>query len=215
MKTVICVLAGVIMVLGIGCAALSSYVTPATLDQGAIDYASQAGVISSDELGGYPNLIKAERLQTAVDGAHQNIQLDIQQIMEKDNLKYSQLKSVVASNLATAKSFEDMMFGETGLLSTGLAALGAGGLAGFVGLMRKRPGDVTSEELSAAITKATSGIESEKISTETALTQVVASVQKFLDTADPTIAEKFKLICSTVQDTSTQVAVAEIKASTV
>jgi hypothetical protein len=195
----------VCILFGVGCATLSSYITPATVDQEAVAYVEEAG-LSPQDFEGYQNLEKAERLKDAVDNAHSTIQFDLTQKAQKDSFDYSIHRDVVSSNLAVGQQREEMLFGPTGLLSMGLSMAGFGTLTGYVGLMRKRPGDIVKEEAEKLIASASTEKEKQ-------LVEVVMGVKKFMDTfpdpKDPTLL-KLKTIFSSVQNTQTEVAVATI-----
>jgi len=221
MKSIIVVLSLLLIIAGLGCAALSSYVTPAPIDQSAVKYAVNAGVADTNDYIGYPNLVKADSLKKDVDAAHSTIQLDLGQQMQKDDLDYSIHKDVVSSNLVLAQQREEMLFGETGLLSLGLSMAGFGTLTGLIGLMRKRPGDVTQPELEQALADAT-GKTTEELSTkQRQFTQVVMGIQKLMDTYEDNagllpgnaFVIAMKNTFDKTQDTDTQIAVSAVKKS--
>ncbi len=203
-----------LIVAGIGCVSLSTALTPAEIDKQAVDYAVSAGVADANEFKGYGNLAKAEKLQYRVDSAHQTIQLSLAQRMEKDKLTYATLKAVVTNNVVEGRERENLLFGEKGLLSLGLSMAGFGTLTGFLGLMRKRPGDITSDEMEKLLAEATGTTQEQLTEKQKQLVQLVQGIQKFMDTYGKTNAEALtvlKDIFDKTQDTSTQVAVAEIK----
>jgi hypothetical protein len=226
MKTKIIAICSVILLAtGLGCAALSHYVTPAPISKDAVNYAVKAGVADPNSYRGYPNLVKAIKLQTDTDSAHSVIQLDLQQKIQKDNLEYAIHKDVVASNVVAGQNLEETLFGETGLLTLGLSLAGFGTLTGLIGLMRKRPGDVTKDELTQAIAL-TEGKSAEELSAkEKQFIEVVSGVKKFMDyyksqpsTDSPQIFAQdvvsvLKDIFDKTQDTNTQIAVSTVKKS--
>lgn len=208
MKTLIIIASIMLMTIGLSCAALSSYITPAEVDQNALRYAVNTGIVElSDYDAWYPNLAEAERLAKDVDAAHSTVQLSLQQQAEKDNLVYSIHKDVVSTNLITADQREEMLFGETGLMSMGLSMMGAGGLAGLLGLMRKRPKDWTPEEVEIAMT----GVKGELTEKDKQIIELVRGVQKFLDTSDKTVSDALKTSLATNQSSTTKETVAKIK----
>jgi hypothetical protein len=213
MKTVFVVLCLVVMGAGIGCASFSEWVTPAHIDQQAVGYVVGAGVAEPNEFGGYPNLSKAEALAGKVDAAHQVVQLSLQQKLQKDDLEYGLLKDTVAASLTLARQREEALFGEKGLLTMGLGIIGAGSLAGFVGLMRKRPGDITSAEMNDAIAQAT-GQSAEIVAAKTKqFAQLVQSVNAIFGDLGgmPETVKKLKSLLDGIQDTDTQIAVQSVK----
>lgn len=159
-KTIIVVVISAALICGgVGCVALSKMVTPADIDRGAVQYAERGGSAEPNEYAGWPSLDKAERLVKDVDAAHNSIQLTLKQQIERDELDYSTHRDVVATAVEKGQALEGMLFGPEGLLTMGLSMVGAGGLAGFVGLMRRKPGDWAPEEVDSALKQA--GLESE------------------------------------------------------
>ncbi len=216
MKKLIVLLSITLMVLGLGCAALSQYVTPGEVDQGALDYAIEAGVADPiDYNAWYPNMVEAARLKKDVDAAHNVIQLDLAQLMQKDDLTYSIHKDVVSSNLVLAQQREEMLFGESGLLSLGLSMVGMGGFAGLLGLMRKRPGDITAPEMESALATATGRTEAELSIRDKQFVQLVKGVQAYIE-KDGGLGQhelvRLKFAMNKHQDTDTRAAVAVVKA---
>lgn len=213
MKTAFVVLCLVVMGAGIGCASFSEWVTPARIDQQAVGYVVGAGVAEPNEFKGYSNLAKAEALAGKVDAAHQVNQLALQQQLQKDDLAYGVLKDTVAASLSLARQREEALFGEKGLLTMGLGIIGAGSLAGFVGLMRKRPGDVTSAEMNDAIAQVT-GQSAEVVAAKTKqVVQLVQSVNAILKNFEdlPETVKNLGKLMDGIQDTDVQVAVASVK----
>ena len=215
MKTLIVIASIMLMVVGLGCAALSSYVTPAEVDQNALRYAINAGVAElSNYDAWYPNLAEVKRLAGDVDSAHNTIQLSLQQQAQKDDLDYSIHKDVVSTNLVTANQREEILFGETGLMSLGLSMAGFGGLTGLLGLMRKRPGDITRPEMEQALATATGKTTEELLVKEKQMIQLVNGVQAYrnsLTDGGGGSMTQLKSCMNSAQDKDTQAAVAVIK----
>ena len=136
----------------IGCVTLSKAITPAAIDRRAIEYSGNP----ADEYRSFlwPSLADAEKLCADVDSAHQLNTLAWQQKIDTDKLRYSQIKSVIDYNRQAAAVLENNLFGESGYLTIGLSALGFGVPAGVLGLLRKRPQDITPEEFKAALIEA-------------------------------------------------------------
>jgi hypothetical protein len=210
MKKVIAAALLACLVVGLGCAALSEIVTPATIDRHAVNYAVSAGVADVNDFAGYGNLLKAKQLATAVEGAYQVKTLGLQQLVERNRLDYDLVNGVAQRNLSMAQQREEALFGEKGLLSVGLTLIGAGGLGGLLGLMRKRPGDWTPKEVDTAL--ADSGVAT--VDKTRQLTEVVQGVQAFLDLhpkSDPIGADlRMKLSMAQSADTEAAVAVAKV-----
>jgi hypothetical protein len=197
---------------GLGCAALSHVVTPAPVNEKAIEYVVDARVADANEFAGYANLDKAFRLQQAVERAHEvNVQ-ELQQYMENENLHYSHMSGATKQDVDTGVAREEILFGPKGLATLGLTMAGFGGFTGLLGLMRKRPGDITRDEFQNAVnTLATENIQDVEVS-EKHLRDVVKGVGKFMETyPDTPIIKEFKDILDGTQDSDTKVAVQIIK----
>jgi len=167
---------------GLGCVAMSKLITPATIDSRAKQYTLDAGISGPNDYDGWwDNLAGAEKLECDIDMAHGSIQLLLRQQMETDTATYAFLRDVVRTNVEQAQATEEFLFSEKGLMSTGLSMLGAGGLMGFVGLMRKRPQDWTPEDVQAAIVSAEVKADTVIMGKDQQLAELVTKVQKFLD----------------------------------
>ena len=195
---------------GLGCAALSNYITPAVIDGRAVDYATAIGVAEPNEFAGYGNLRKAVKLEKSVGAAHEQTQLNLLQLAEKDNLVYAQLNDIVKNNRINSQISEEQLFGKTGLLSMVLGLLGAGTLTGYLGLMRKRPGDITPEEVKQVV----SGKEAELTAKEIQIIELVKGVQEFIDfSEDPVPVTILMDSLAKAQSIGTKQTVAKIKAT--
>jgi len=212
MKTATIIISLLLMVAGFGCASLSSLITPAPFDNKALEYAAEAEVVEPTAFAGYSNLDKAMRLEEAVDHAHEVNQLMIQQMMEKDQLDYAQLSDIVIQNRVIGQKREEMVFAEDGLLTLGLSMAGFGGLTGLIGLMRKRPQDMTQDEVEEAFTDI-QGLNDDK---DRQLLELVKGVQGVLDMAgekDNGLLKTAKMLLGNSQSTDTKMKVGEIKAT--
>lgn len=211
MKSLIAILSIMLIVIGMGCVALSSRITPATVDQGALQYAIAAGVAEPGDYDAwYPNLAEAERLVKDVDAANLLNQQELQHLMEKDNTQHGIHRGVTVSNRQVGQRREEQLFGEAGLLSMGLSLLGAGGFAGLLGLMRKRPGDITKPEMEQALATATGKTTEELSLKEKQMIQIIKGVQAYMDN-NAGNAVLLKSAMNEAQDKDTQAAVAVIK----
>jgi len=214
-KTAIVVMSVMMVIGGLGCAALSSLVTPATIDRQAVKYVVDANVATAEEYAGYPNLDKATRLVSDVDAAHTIVQLDIQQQLQRDDAVYSRIRQVSRGFMAVAAQREEAIFGPQGLLSLGLGMAGMGTLTGFLGLMRKRPGDVTSAELEQALAEANGSASTELTAKQRQFAQVVQGVGALMKNMDITrgspLYDVFSTAMNGAQDTDTQIAVSVVK----
>lgn len=211
MKYVIMIVGAIMTVTGIGCVALSHYITPADIDKTAVQYVAKTSIADANEFAGWPNLFKAEKLKYAVDAAHDTIQLDLAQRMDKDNMIYAHLAEVTQNNYQAAVSREEMLFSETGLLSMGLGLAGFGSLTGILGLFTKRPQDITKTDAEKMVADAMGTTVDQLTEKQNQFVQVVMGVQKFITSFDnpkDPVLVKLKEALSSQQDTSTEVAVA-------
>lgn len=178
-NAVLVILSIILLAVGVGCTAVSKLATPATIDKQAVVYAAKAKVVDANDFKGWANLDKAERLALAVDNAYEVNSLELQQLAQKNQLDYDHLKGTTTVNLQVAQAREESLFGEKGLMSVGLTALGFGGFTGLLGLMRKRPGDMTPAEVESAVSQVTY----DKTAKERQMGEVVRGVQDFIEDA--------------------------------
>lgn len=214
MKKILAILCLLIMLAGLGCVGLSEYLTPAEIDREAVEYAVESGAADEKDYEGYPNLVKAKRLVDDVDAGHQIIQLDLQQQCEKDNLDYTLVRDVAMVNRNESIIREEQLFGEQGFLSLGMSLLGVGGFTGILGLMRKRPGDLTKEEADGLVFNAQSNIQELVDAKKKQFNQLVKGVDDFINSykdIDPKVVASIKISMNKNQDTDTQVAVSAAK----
>lgn len=202
-----------LLVVGVGCMPLSYYFTPATVDKAAVKYVTSAGIADVNDFSGYPNLAKAKLLDEKVDATYAIKTQEAQQLIEYNNLEYSLLKKVTVPNVTAGLEREQAIFGEEGLLPLGLSFLGIGGLAGYVGLMRKRPGDITKEEHQQVLADIQGKTVDELSEKDKQLTQLILGFEKLKKRFknDVHLLETFKILMNDAQDTTTRVAVAKIK----
>lgn len=219
MKKLLVLVSLICIMLGMGCVAASQLLTYANIDQDAVDYAVDAGVADVNDYDSWwPNIVLVERLEKDVDAGHNVIQLMLEQQIQRDNLAYSIHKDVVANDKAVSLQREKLLFGDTGLLSMGLSMMGFGSLTGLLGLMRKRPGDITAPEMEQALASATGKATADLSSKEKQFVQLVKGVQVFMDEYKDTTDNKEAVMLKTLktaldakQDVDTQAAVAIIK----
>jgi len=207
----------VFVVAGIGCASLSYMVTPAELDSKAIDYAVESGVVDANAFSGYHNLEKAIRLEVAVKNAYETKSLALQQMMEKNQLDYTMLNDLVVRNTKEARSREEQLFAQDGLLTMGLTLAGFGGFTGLIGLGRKRPGDLTPQDMEQAV----GTIKGEVTKKDRQLIELVKGVQGFLDldwtwkpeSGDIDVVGNLKEKLASAQSADTKQLIGQIKAT--
>lgn len=212
-KVIVIVVSLLLTVTGVSCIALSHYITPNEVDTKAVDYVIEAGIAEPNEYIGWPNLAKALRLQQDIDIAYEVNLFDIRHALDKENLAYSIHRDTVKSDVAVGLQREEMLFGEKGLLSLGLSLAGMGTLTGVIGLMRKRPGDITQQEMEQTLSTVTGEAVVKLSVKDKQLIQVVRGISDFMDTYkdnDKVIAD-LKLASNGAQDTDTRIAVSVAK----
>jgi len=211
--------------MGIGCAAMSEYATPATINPRAVDFVVETGVADPNEFKGWPNLHKALKLDSYVDMAYEIRFTTLKQSIEDLQIDYSHLNEIVTKNLQDAQEREQELFADGGILATALTAGGLGSFVGLLGLFRKRPGDMTKEDFQKAIEpiKGELGIKDQQFA------QVVTGVEKIMknkdqiaslltkegDAATKTdeIIKLMKTCLGRTQDAATQQEVAKVRAT--
>lgn len=211
-------LVGVLFTLtAVGCVSLSALITPAERDIGAIKFVEDAGIAEPNEFDGFFNLAKAEKLKDMVPMAYEVNMLGIQQAADDQNLKLSHFTESTTAKFQKSKNLEDKLFSETGLLALAATAIGGGSLMGLIGLMRKRPQDITPEDLKVAISgKVTELAEKNDqiVAIKTSLTEVVMGVQDIIK-ASPDKAKEIKNMLANRQlNSTTKETVALIKSQT-
>ena len=185
-KVIAVVLLAILGLTGLGCVAVSKYATPATVDQAAVKYAAEAGVIDANSYRGYANLEKAERLERALESAYKLYTLGIEQARERHELDYGILAKISAANTKRGQATEAALFSERGLIPLVAGLAGFGGLGGLIGLLRKRPGDITPVEMESALTSAGMDVQDK----ERQMLEIVAGVQAFL--SKPEVSDEAK-----------------------
>jgi len=213
LRTVVILISLLMVTAGLGCAALSALVTPGDVDRGSLQYAIDAGVADQNDYNAwYPNLDEATRLKRDVDTAHVVNQEKLRHLIEKDITQHGIHQKVTTSNFVAGQHREEALFGEKGLFSMGLSLAGFGGLTGMLGLMRKRPGDITKPEMEQALATATGKTSAKLLSREKQLIQVVRGVQAFINSGQAgSDVALLKSEMNAAQDKDTQAAVAVIK----
>lgn len=203
----------IMAITGLGCAALSYYITPAPKDEKAVKYVVDAGIAEAEDYAGYANLVKALQLQKDVDVAYEVIMFNLQQTIDSEELRHTILKKSTNANAKIGLDREAALFSEKGLLSFGLSLIGVSGFTGVLGLMRKRPGDWSKDEVDSAITEATGTTLAELEAKNKHLTQVVKGISEFMKQykGNEDVILALKAACDKAQDTDTQIAVAGVK----
>ena len=211
MKITIITCSLVLLFTGLGCAAFSQFVTPADIDKKAVTWVVEAGVAEANDYAGYGNMLKAGKLVDDVTTAHTVILFDLEQRIEKNDLERDIHLGTSTHNYKKAQTIEEKAFGPQGYLSMGLGLIGMGGFTGLLGLMRKRPGDLTQQDMESAVSQ----YKGEVTEKDKQFIEVVNGVKKFIDKNEnkiPEVIDELKSFFKESQDGSTKVAVAAAKA---
>lgn len=211
MRKVIVLLSIMMIIAGVGCAALSEWATPADKDKAAIKYVTDSGVAEPQEYEGYFNLYKSRKLTKDVDTTYVLNKQELEQALAREDTQHNIHHGNAYANQRVSEQREEAIFGKEGLLTLSLSMLGMGGLGGFVGLMRKRPGDVTPAEMEQAITQATGKTSAALSVKEKQFVQLVKGIQDYIKIAPQASVDDLKAKLSKHQDADTQVAVAAAK----
>ena len=178
-KRLIAYLVLAVVVVG-GCAmgTLSQELTPGHCDPDVVAYNKAAGVGDANDYKGlfYPSLVSVLRLQADFDAAVILTDQELQHMIEKKKLNDDILKGTVDGDVKLAVAREDWAFNPT----TGVFAIGLGlagiSAAGFLGLMRKRPQDITPKEMETALIE----VKGEVDERDRSIIQIVAGMKNVL-----------------------------------
>jgi hypothetical protein len=212
MKQVIAYIMLAVVLIGSGCmGTLSENLTPGNVDKDVVEYVEEAGVGHAEDYEGilYPSLAEVRRLNQDLDAAIALTDQELKHIAEQKKLKDRILLGTVGRDLELAVAREDFLFNPTtGAIALGLSLLGVGA-GGYLGLMRKRPQDMTPEEIEAAMVEVQGDISDNQRS----LISIVKSIQNVIDAE--TEPEKQAVILKILKDCQTpeaRTAVKEAKA---
>ena len=206
-KTIAIMLLLVLGLTGLGCVAVSKYATPAPkASEAALKYGYEAGILDPNSYRGYANLEKAERLEVALESAYQVYTLGLEHATERHELDYGVLAKVAAANTKKGRATETAFFSEKGIIPLVAGLAGFGGLGSLIGLMRKRPGDITPQDMELALGGAGVKLKDK----ERQMLEIVRGIQAHLDT-DPPDAAMLKGHLERKQSADTRVSVAALK----
>jgi hypothetical protein len=194
-KYLVGLISGIVLVGAVSCASLSELFTPARLDKQAIKLVEEEKVVEPGEFDGYPNLDKAGRLVNAVEDATEIVALRLKQINHK-----------VGADLENATKLEKKIFAPDGLLPLALTVLGVGPVAGLIGLMRTKPGDISKQDMELAL----NDVKGEVTDRDRKILELVKGVQNVL-AANNGSADEIKKILKDSQSPETRELVAKLK----
>jgi len=143
-----------VVLIGSGCiGVLSEELTPGRIDCDVVAYNEEAGTGSAEDYRGwlFPSLAALKRLQNDFNAAVVVTNQELKHLVEQKQLQADILKGVVDNDVEVAVAREDFIFNPTtGALAIGLSLAGVGA-GGYLGLMRKRPKDITPAEMETAL----------------------------------------------------------------
>lgn len=182
MKKLIAYILLAIVVIGAGCVGtVSEEFTPARCDPDVVAYNEEAGTGTAADYRGllFPSLASLKRLQADFTAAVAVTNQELTHLVEQKQLQADILKGIVDGDIEIAVAREDFIFNPTtGALAIGLSLLGIGA-GGYLGLMRKRPQDITPVEME----KALGDIKGEVTDKDRQIIQLVASMKKVIEAA--------------------------------
>ncbi len=195
-----------IVLIGSGCiGTVSEHLTPGRCDSDVIDYVVEAGVGEADDYKGflYPSLADLKRLSTDLDAAIAITNQELVHLAEQKQLQAKILKGVVTNDVEISVAREEFLFNPTtGALAIGMSLLGVAG-GGYLGLMRKRPQDITPVEMEKALGE----IKGEVTNKDRQLIQLVASVKNVIEAQPAAAQAEMKKLLKAGQLPETRVAV--------
>lgn len=208
-KVAVLILGLILLAVGIGCLPMSYYLTPGDDNPGGKMYVLEnnpdVDPNSYEGWFGVPNLATAIRLQKDIDTTHARVQQFLNHKIEEDKLEHSIHSKTQGDIVSAGIQREQLLFGPKGIVTLGLSIAGAGTLAGYVGLMRRKPGDVAKGEFDKLLNKT--------LGKDTQIYDLVKSVQAFKDTLpkDDPLRVTMKEIFNKKQGPETQAAVTKYR----
>lgn len=209
-KVIAYILLGFVLV-GSGCiGTISEHMTPGKTDKKVVAYVEKSGVGSAEDYKGilFPSLAELRKLQNDFEAAVALTNQELRHLAEQKKLEEDILRGVLSNDVNIAEAREEFLFDPTtGALAVGLSLLGVSA-GGYLGLMRKRPQDITSEDHE----KALSEVKGEVTDRDRKIIQLVSSVQKVIDAQPKPQADAMKKLLKDNQLPEVRQAVKEAKA---
>lgn len=180
MKKVIAYILLAVVLIGSGCiGTVSEHLTPGRIDSDIVAYNEAAGTGKAEDYKSflYPSLADLKRLQFDFDAAVALTEQELIHIAEQKQLEAKILRGVLTGDIEIAVAREEFIFNPTtGALAIGLSLLGVGA-GGYLGLIRKRPQDITPVEMEKALGE----IKGEVTDRNRQIIQLVASVKNVIE----------------------------------
>lgn len=209
MKTIKNVIAYVllaIVLIGSGCiGTVSEHLTPGRIDRNVVAYNEAAGTGRAEDYKGflYPSLAELKLLSADLDAAIALTEQELVHLAEQKQLEAKILKGVVTNDVEIAIARKEFIFNPTtGALALGLSILGVGA-GGYLGLMRKRPQDITPVEMEKALGE----VKGEVTNKDRQIIQLVASVKNVIEAQPPAAQDEMKTLLKAGQLPETRAAV--------
>lgn len=201
-----------IVVIGGGCiGTLSEELTPGRVDKDVVAYNEEAGTGAATDYKGllFPSLASVKLLRTDFEAAVIVTNQELKHLVEQKQLQAKILEGVVTNDYEIAVAREDFLFNPTtGALAVGLSLLGVGA-GGYLGLMRKRPQDITPVEMETALGE----VKGEVTDKDRQIIDLVNSMKNVIDAEQvPTTQAEMKKILKSSQLPETRAAVKSVLA---
>lgn len=206
MKKILAYIVLATVVIGGGCmATLSEELTWGRVEKKVVAYNEEAGTGTAADYKGlfYPSLASVRRLQVDFRAAVIITKQELRHLVEQKNLQADILSGIVDGDEKIAAAREDFIFNPvTGVLAIGLGLAGMGGV-GYLGLMRKRPKDITPQDMEKALVS----VKGEVDDRDRKIISLIASMRNVID-AQPAAAQvEMKKLLKASQSPETRTAV--------
>ena len=146
-----------------------------------------------------------KRLRTDFEAAVALTEQELVHLAEQKQLEAKILRGVLTGDIDIAIAREDFLFNPTtGALAVGLSLLGVAG-GGYLGLMRKRPQDITPVEMEQALGE----VKGEVTDRDRKIIQIVASMKNVIEAQPKEAQEGMKKLLKAGQFPETRAAVKE------
>jgi hypothetical protein len=198
-----------VVVIGGGCmGTMSEELTPGRIDPRIVNFNVESGVADANDYDGflYPSLATLRKLQRDFEAAKAITKQELEHMIEQKLLELNVLQGTLDTDVELAEAREDWAFNPTtGAIVMGLSLMGVAG-GGLVGAMRKRPQDVSPEEME----KIVGDIKGDVDEKDRQILNLVASVKNVLeDMPTEESREAMKKTLKAAQLPDTRVAVKE------
>lgn len=188
MRKTIAILLLAVVLIGSGCiSALSEHLTPTKNDKQVIAYVEKVGTGRAEDYKGFlfPSLATLRKLKHDFEAAVAMTNQELKHLAEQKKLEENILRGIVDYDIDVGEIREDSLYNPTtGAIAVGLSIFGIAG-GGMLGLMRKRPQDITRQDHE----KALGDIKGKITDRDRKIIALVASVKNVID-AQPSEASK-------------------------